>query len=161
MNALTIIQEYGPQALAAVGGAAGVAKGGAWVVSRIVETSREKKAARAQFEQDMRDGIRACTSGLSALSERVAVLSSQLDAHDKRTAETAALVRDAREELVEMRGELMHRIGRAENEAATARHVASEANALATNAHHRLDQHQPRRLDTVTALPFGKQKSRG
>ncbi len=161
MNALTIIQEYGPQALAAVGGAAGVAKCGAWVVGKVLEkraAKRTEEAAKRAAEKEFRDEMR---SGLKACTDAVLVLSTKLDEHDKRTKETADVVRDASREISELRGEMQSRMSRAENDASVARHVASEANALAANAHHRLDQqqHQPRTLDTVT--PFPKQRSRG
>ena len=145
MNALALIQEYGPQAVAALGGVAGVAKGGAWVVQRAVEARRTKREADAAWRDEVRAGIRSCTQAVGAMEHRLTVLSTQLDAQDRRTAETAALVRETREEMAELRGEVMHRVLHAENDAGTARHVATEANALATNAHHRLDTVNPHR----------------
>ena len=159
-TALALIQEYGPQALAAVGGVAGVAKGATWAVHRVVETRRTKREASDAWREEVRAGIRACTTAVSGLERQVAVMASQLDAHDRRTAETATLVRQTCEELAALRGEVMHRVEHAENDAGTARHVASEANALATNAHQRLDERIPRTLDTVTP-GFGRPRSKG
>ena len=147
MNALAILQEYGPQAVAALGGVAGVAKGGAWVVQRAVEARRTKREADAAWRDEVRAGIKACSEAVASMSERVAAFGAQLDAHDARTAETAALVREAREDLAELRGEMIHRVGRAENDAGTARHVASEADALA--------RHAVQTLDTINGGPTG------
>lgn len=144
-DALALLQEYAPQAAAAVGGAAGLLKGGAWVVERVVKARTEKREADAAWRDEVRAGIRATTAAVSGLEKQVAVMASQLEAHDKRTQATATLVQETREDLAALRGEILHRVERAENDAATARHVASEANALATHAHQRLDDAPQRR----------------
>jgi len=149
MDALMLINQYGPEIVAALGGAAGIGKGGAWVVGKVLDRQKQlaaekeavekTKAAEKALLEEIRAGLRACTEAVGKLSLRVDGFAHQLNEHDARTAETAKLVQNAREDLAELRGEVLHRLSRAENDASTARHVANEANALATNAHHRLD----------------------
>jgi len=171
---VALVQEYGPQALAAVGGGAGLLKGGAWVAGKIEGRQNAKKEAREEREKaeherreaereyrdEVRSGLRALNESMTELSGRVENMQGQLEAHDKRTRETAELVRMAAQERHEFFGEMRSRVARAENDASTARHVASEANALATNAHQRLDERIPRTLDTVTP-GFGRPSSKG
>jgi rubrerythrin len=153
MDARAVLSEYGAQALVAVGGVAGVIKGGAALVQSVVTA----KAKRAAFEQRVLDGIdearnaaRTVASTSEALKSAVEGVKYQLTEHDKRTRETAELVREAREDLSALRGEVLQRVHRVEQDASTARHVASEADALARNAHQRLD----------TAPAFGRPRSK-